>query len=353
VTLGGGCVETALVSEDDELRAGEAGTGADEPGGAEVAASRDVSERPPNDTDKFLPLLNIDPRVLERMRLQMREAAEAIRPFLDVYQRVAAHAAEFIRPAIESYQRMVQQIDLTGFSRAGEVLSEALKNVDWSGVAEAVRRYREQMPPNWQGIRKWYEFADIALEDGIPVMWVPGEEVLAALADEETREARVAVLLDRREEVLTDCRTVLDEITHPAVVDRVALARQCADAIDAGFSAAAQALAVACTESLLTEHVGNGRSYAQLAEDAEVGFADITPGDLRAVFTLMRVARFYTPWWPSSGPSPVSLSRHATVHHARADHLTPENALIAVMLLVSLIRHLEDSLRRPELSAGQ
>jgi len=267
----------------------------------------------------------------------MRQAVEA-----------TAQAAKPIRPAIESYQRMVQQIDLSAVARMSEVVGDALKKIDWAGIAEAVKRFREQMPPNWEGISKWQKFVDIALEDGIPVMWVPGKDVLAALADEETREARVAVLLDRRDEVLTVCRGVLDEITNQAVLDRVALARQCADAIDAGFSAASQALSVACTESLLTEHVANGCSYAQLAKDAAGASADIALGELRAVFTLMPVRRFYTPWWPTSGPSPASLSRHATVHHARADHLTEENALIAVMLLVSLVRHLDDSLEHPE-----
>lgn len=136
-------------------------------------------------------------------------------------------------------------------------------------------------------------------------------------------------------------------VTDLDLAPRVPQAVEAVEALLAGFPQAAQALAVAVSESLLTEYVANGRTYGELRIDVAVDTDDLTIVDVRTTFALLPVHRFYTPWRPHTGvPAPGELSRHVTVHHARADHLTPENALIAVMLLSSLLRDLH-AIRNP------
>ncbi len=98
---------------------------------------------------------------------------------------------------------------------------------------------------------------------------------------------------------------------------RVPQALEAVQAFESGLAGAAQTLAVAVSEALLTEHVANGRSYKQLATDVAVDTGALSIVELRSIYALLPVHRFYTPWWPSTGAArPDILSRHVTVHHA-------------------------------------
>lgn len=58
---------------------------------------------------------------------------------------------------------------------------------------------------------------------------------------------------------------------------------------------------------------------------------------------MARVSRFYTRWFPNDPtPPPTHLSRHVSVHVADGMHYTEENAILAVMLMASLLRQLSD-----------
>jgi hypothetical protein len=55
------------------------------------------------------------------------------------------------------------------------------------------------------------------------------------------------------------------------------------------------------------------------------------------------ISSFFTDWWPSSGkPVPSKLSRHVVAHHANVEHFTPVNALLALMLVVSILREQQE-----------
>jgi hypothetical protein len=52
---------------------------------------------------------------------------------------------------------------------------------------------------------------------------------------------------------------------------------------------------------------------------------------------------FFTPYYPETGdPLPESISRHAAVHQPAPEHYTRTNALIGLMLCVSILREQED-----------
>lgn len=222
--------------------------------------------------------------------------------------------------------------------------SEAMPKIDLSGLAQALDRLHEAIPPNWDSLSQYRELAEIARKDGIPVVWVPPAEVLADLLTAPNRETRVRVLTARRVEVLDSCRQVLAEVQHPDLADRVPQALEAITALESGLPSAAQALAVAVTEAVITGHVAGTRSTKKLAEEVDVYVDELSVAELRGAFALLPVARFYTSWWATSGtPPPPELSRHVTVHLAPASHLTPENALVALMLLSSLLRDVDAS----------
>jgi hypothetical protein len=287
--------------------------------------------------------LRIDPSLLRGLR----DAVNAVDPrTLSRFRRgvaaVAAMPPEFWQRKVPA---MPPPFDMDKIRKqfAGVVLPK----IDLTGLAAALDRAKEALPPNWDGLDHYEALGEIAKDDGIPVVWVPRASVLADLVAAPDRDERVKILLARQDEITEDCRSVMAEVTDPDLAPRVPQALEAVGALLAGFPQPAQALAVAVSESLLTEHIANGRSYKALATDVAVDTDELTIVEVRSTFALLPVHRFYTPWWPHSGvPAPGELSRHVTVHHARADHLTPENALIAIMLLSSVLRDLQ-AIRNP------
>jgi hypothetical protein len=69
----------------------------------------------------------------------------------------------------------------------------------------------------------------------------------------------------------------------------------------------------------------------------------VTLRQLRVKAALAPIGPFYTAWYPSSGsPAPEALSRHVTIHQADQQHYTSGNAAVAVLLITSVLRALQE-----------
>jgi len=253
-----------------------------------------------------------------------------------------------LAPGLRALQEQLAELPPVVDPAVFRAIGDALPKIDLSGLARALQRLREALPANWDSLDLYQELAEIAREDGIPVVWVPPGEVLMELVAASDRSARLQVLRTRQTEVLTGCRDVLSEVAEADMVVRVPQALEAISALESGLAAAAQTLAVAVTEAVLTAHVANGRTYKKLADDVDVDVEELSIAELRGAVALLPVIRFYTTWWSSSGtPPPAELSRHVTVHLAPASHLTADNALVAVMLLTSILRDLDAAATTP------
>lgn len=260
------------------------------------------------------------------------------------HAQVTAALAPGLRALQEQLAALPPVVDPAVFRAIGD----ALPKINLPGLARALERLREALPPNWDSVGQYQQLAEIAREDGIPVVWVPPGEVLTELVAASDRSARLQVLRTRQAEVLASCREVLSEVAQADMVVRVPQALEAITALESGLAAAAQTLAVAVTEAVLTAHVANGRTYKRLADDVDVDVEELSIAELRGAVALLPVIRFYTTWWSSSGtPPPAELSRHVTVHLAPASHLTVDNALVAVMLLTSVLRDLDAAAATP------
>jgi hypothetical protein len=104
-------------------------------------------------------------------------------------------------------------------------------------------------PSNWwgTGVDPEVLFA-IAREDGIPVAWIPRQEVITELAAAADNFQRREVLRDRQPEIIDDCLQALTECHDPGLANLVALARAAVAAHQDGHHEAAMALAVSVGE---------------------------------------------------------------------------------------------------------
>lgn len=123
------------------------------------------------------------------------------------------------------------------------------------------------------------------------------------------------------------------------------LAKQALAAYSAGLDGPAQALAVVIAEDLITDPLAGGSqrgAYERAKREAEFR-GSIMLTELQHAAAIAPIVRFYTEWLPSIGsPARLDLSRHVSVHHPTLQQYTRSNALLAVMLIVSLLREITE-----------
>ncbi|SCG71798.1 hypothetical protein [Micromonospora inositola] len=201
----------------------------------------------------------------------------------------------------------------------------------------------EKMPPNWPRPTDFDLVFQVIQDEGIPLVWVPRADIVADLLTAPDRDTRIKVLTARSSDVAQDCREVLDQIARPDLVHLLPMAVSALDAYVDGHHAPAQALSVVVVETVVTRTIGSYRQAKTFAKIDEPRDLDIA--ELRFRAALAPIGPFYLAWRPSSGdPMPEHLSRHVTVHQADPAHYTHGNATVAIMLLASVLRGVEEYL---------
>lgn len=204
-------------------------------------------------------------------------------------------------------------------------------------IAEGFRR---KLPPNWPNNIELDRVITVVQDDGIPLVWVPRAEVVREVLSAADRSARTDVLLEHVDQLVDDCRAVLDGIPAGPLKDQTYLALKALDALQEGHVEAAQALAVLVTETAVSRTLG--RKYPVVKKQVFFN-STVTFGALRLRAALAPIGPFYQPWWPQPGQAPPSsLSRHVSVHQADRTHYTRANAVIAVLLATSVLRGLQE-----------
>lgn len=213
----------------------------------------------------------------------------------------------------------------------------------FAAMHEALAPLRERMPQNWPPPPNGTDLGEFyqVLGEGIPLSFVPDREVVSALLKAPHYEARVAILVERTVEVISDCRVALDEHPpHSALQDVTPLVTEALEVLEAGHYASAQALAVCVIDTILLKALRT-RRYWKLKEairsnDPEAAF--FQGPSCRFAFALQPGISFLEKWDPLNGERlPDHLSRHATIHGASTKHLTAGNAVISVLLATSLL----------------
>ena len=227
--------------------------------------------------------------------------------------------------------------------RLHEIL-EQFDHVDDADVVEKAKTNRALSaalrlirPENWRGCGlRPEEILPVAVDSGIPVVWVPPTSVLKALAAAAPAD-RMGVLMASEAEVVAQCRLLLGECSDPWVSEKRALIGRSLDTYLAGFHEAAMALAVAVGDPLaLWASVPRVQSFETdqaameweakrekrkylLAKDELIAAGPNTPRSVKVqrYALIAPIPRFFTPYHGKQDEkTPDTLSRHATVHPA-------------------------------------
>lgn len=169
----------------------------------------------------------------------------------------------------------------------------------------------------------------------------------------------MSVLLAQKQGVIDHCKMILDDCNDPWVAGSYDLAAKAIAAYEDGHHEAAMALAVSIGEPLaIWASTPRSKLFMSEAEQEEwersrkkagkYAWATLelnAAGDGFSRYEVSRLALiapmhgFFTKWYPESEQRPPDgLSRHVVTHQATPQHFSPENALLSLMLITSLLR---------------
>ena len=217
-------------------------------------------------------------------------------------------------------------------------------------------------PENWHGTGLSPDrVLPIATEDGIPVVWLPRADVLKTLVASPSGQ-RHGVLEAHGVQVIADCRARLGECHDPWIADSAHLLGKAIDAFDSGHHEAAMALAVSVGEPLalwasvprvqIFDSEDDRDRWEKNRQQKKYKLASM---ELAATSTeaqkrryeicrhalIAPVSTFFAEFRPGD-PEPELLSRHVVAHAPTKAHFSRRNAIIALMLAVSILREQEE-----------
>ncbi|MFJ5124006.1 hypothetical protein ACIP80_02680 [Streptomyces sp. NPDC088555] len=199
--------------------------------------------------------------------------------------------------------------------------------------------------PNWWGAGATPEdLHKLAKSSGIPVSWVPPAHVLRLLLDAGDHDARLRVLVDHEDEIRALCEEMAAYCDDEWLGDAPEMAAKIVAAWRDGHPEAAACMALLAVEELAHQvsRVDRSKKHKGLqgAAEAIVSNDDWFPQGQTALSPLFPL---YTQYWADKGHDvPEQLSRHALVHSISLGHLSQGHAIVAIMLMVSLLRELQE-----------
>jgi hypothetical protein len=278
-------------------------------------------------------------RYVERNSQAIEDARKTLLAYGAIVQSVYERYARGVEFVLQSMGGLVHLQELT--RAAGQVLVNFIK----------------ALPPYWpqEAVFDIQKAVDIA-NASVPVVWVPPTPVMTELVAADGYDAWLSVLRGHVDELRGDVARVLDEVTHHELAPQVPLARAALTAWNAGHGEAAQGLAVAVTEALVSRYFDpKRRGYKRTGKAAFLDLeADdgISISEIRLAVALAPISSFYTEWYSDRGdPMRHALSRHVTVHSADIGHYTPDSVLIAIFLQTSVLRAYQEVLEQRDLEA--
>jgi len=91
------------------------------------------------------------------------------------------------------------------YSALVEQFTSALAGINWDQLREAFERW---LPSNLRSVSDLDDVARIALDEGLPLAWIPRAEVLEELLAAPNQEERLRILEAHADDILDDCESV-------------------------------------------------------------------------------------------------------------------------------------------------
>jgi len=279
---------------------------------------------------------------------ESRLAAEALAPVISRVAEMMSIVPDLPSSAWEAAQDVLQR--LAEISSAVQAFTEsALPR--WQNIFESLGNFAARnFPENWEGVNasSFKGLSPILIDDGIPLMWVPGPVVVEALLTAGSASDRRRIIGSRWKKIVSDCETVLHGIGHPKLLGERDFALDCVDALRDGHTNPAQSLAANLLDTVLghldkgTRTLRTKNNFKQKGEKF-----DLDSHEFRVAFTFAPVWCAHATFWVDKGDSiPRTFGRHPSVHAVSRAQYSRINAVIGIMVVTSVLKFFDLELPR-------
>ena len=262
--------------------------------------------------------------------------------------------SESIRPALR-FQASIPSIYRSPLRDMMREYDEAMRAKLLPAFQTMRRAIQALWPENWGDARPGSidELEEILLDEGIPLMWVPGPKTVEALFAAESASERRRIIGQRWRGIVNDCEAVLHGIKLRAIYEDREFALNCVHALRDGHNSPAQALAASLLDTILADHFEEQFRKTITSNWPKNGqrfdFDDYT---FRVALTLAPVWCAHVHFKRKDGdPVPSDFARHASVHAVSRTQYNRINAVIGLMVVTSVIKFLDVELRRQQQAA--
>lgn len=294
-----------------------------------------------------------------------------LRNIADVQRSLSSEYVDVLRDAQAKWRRQLNTSITSDTLKSIEQISEQLnKHIDFSGIAQSLETVAkinttfatqqttlfknlssaiEAMrtgfyPSNLRSI-EGLDFEDVdavVMTDGIPLYGLPRTATAEALIRAENTSKRRDILDSQWETISADCRETALSCSSESVTPYLPFAAAALDALDAGHTEAAQALAGSLVDTIVTGHFGTGR-YKYTPNKKTTTTDAYNEFTVREYIAFAPMWQIYQQFSVSKGDEvPAQFSRHATVHAVSKRQYTRPNAVQALMFVCSLLYRINE-----------
>lgn len=206
-------------------------------------------------------------------------------------------------------------------------------------------------PANLRPIKglKWEEIESVVMGDGIALYGVPRSSIAEALIRADSAAKRREILGRRWIAISKDCRAAIESCDTRAVASYRHTAVMVLDALDAGHTEAAQALAGSLLDSMVNTYFGHRRHLYTPDKSGNRTNSAYEEFGAHEYQALAPVWRAWQKYFPDEGvPIPHTFSRNATAHTVSRKQYSRRNTLQAAMIVSGLLLLFDMETRRLE-----
>jgi hypothetical protein len=293
-------------------------------------------------------------RMLDALKpmLAMQDAWKTQFNFInsDFFKTHAATQAQFAKLGAN----LTQTIDFGISDSVAKVAQQfAAQQTSWlKTLGPTLKRLKESFYPlNLREIEdlKFEDVEKVVMADGIALYSVPRTSIAEALILADGPAKRREILGRRWKSISADCREELDRVSSDAVASYRAFALAALDALDAGHTAAAQALAGSVIDSLLTAYFGKDRWQYMPDKKGKRTTKAYEEFTVRQFIAFAPMWQTYQQFWVQEGDDiPTTFSRNATAHAVSQRQFNRRNAVQALLFASSLLSFLDEQAIRRE-----
>ena len=220
----------------------------------------------------------------------------------------------------------------------------------WDAIFASLRSIADAIfPPNWKDVRvpEISVIMSVLLDEGIPLAWIPCADTVQAVFNAPDAVGRRQVVARRWRRTVADCEVALGEVSYASLQCHQPFAADIVRALRDGHSSAAQALAANLLDSILRRNFDKDELKIVTTNRKGGNRLDLDDYQVRAAFTLAPIWRAYAQYWEHQGdPVPRTFGRHPSAHAVSRTQYSRINAVMALMLVTSLLKLLDVELGR-------